>query len=88
MKAIALAFLIFTASFLSFTACIDSDSAPIERATTQQATECRLPTISHTCDQLPCLTLDCTVTTSGDAPRCKCTLPVGTPLYVADCYGS
>jgi hypothetical protein len=71
---------------LALVACVDR--APIEGTTHQNATECRLPTLSHNCNDLPCLTLDCTVTTDPtQAPRCKCTLPVGTPLYVASCYG-
>lgn len=45
-----------------------------------------LPALTHSCPALPCLSIfNCTA--PDGILRCKCELPVGTPHYIADCFG-
>jgi hypothetical protein len=70
-------------AFLLFIACHNDPIGPIP-----MDAACPLPALTHPCAALPCLSIeDCTIATPESPPRCKCPLGVGTPPYVAECYG-
>jgi hypothetical protein len=70
-------------SFLVALACHNDPIGPIPIDAA-----CPLPALTHPCAALPCLSIeDCTIATPESPPRCKCPLGVGTPPYVAECYG-